>query len=152
MVKLKEILARWMSNEIGIEFKAGIYFYCMTFFYSIVQLFKGIYTLDILILAEVVLTNYLICNLQVYLLKNFDESDKFGKNEAFGIVICTAIYTVLSYILNWFGRGIAVTAIFAGFVILCYICIFLVYKIKRDIDTKYLNNMLEKYKQNERSN
>lgn len=152
MDKLKKILAIWMSNEIGIEFKACMYFYCMTFFYSLAQIFNGVYTLDILILAEIVLTNYLICNIQVYLLKNFDESDQFGKNEAFGTVVCTAIYTVLSYIFNWFGRGITVTAIFAAFVIICYICIFLVYKIKRDIDTKYLNSMLEKYKQNERGN
>lgn len=149
---LKRILARWTSNEIGLEFKASLYFFCMTFFYSLVQLFKGIYTLDILILAEIVFANYLICNVQMYLLKNFDESDKFGKNEAVGTVVCTAIYTALSYILNWFGRGIAVTAIFTAFVMLCYICIFLVYKIKREIDTKYLNNMLEKYRKNERSN
>lgn len=141
-----------MSNEIGLEFKASLYFFCMTFFYSLVQLFKGIYTLDILILAEIVFANYIICNVQMYLLKNFDESYKFGKNEVVGTVVCTAIYTVLSYTLNWFGRGITVTVLFTAFVMLCYICIFLVYKIKRDIDTKYLNNMLEKYKQSERSN
>ena len=152
MSKFKIFLARWLSNDIGLQFKGGLYFFCMTFFYSMVQIFKGIYTLDIMILAEIVVALYLICYMQMYLLNNFDESDKFGKNEALRTAICTAIYVSLSYALNWFGRSIAVTAIFAVYVIFCYICVFLCYKIKRSIDTKHLNNMLEKYKQNERSN
>ncbi|MGN0475512.1 MAG: hypothetical protein ACI4IJ_10520 [Acutalibacteraceae bacterium] len=152
MDKFKKIFEKWLSNDIGLQFKGGLYFFCLTFFYCMVQIFKDIYTLDILILTEIAIVLYLICYVQMYLLDNFDESDKFGKNEVFGTAVCTTIYTVLSYILNWFGRGIAVTAIFAGYVILCYISVFLCYKIKRSIDTKYLNNMLEKYKQNERSN
>lgn len=152
MSKIKIFLARWLSNDIALQFKGGLYFFCITFFYSMVQILKGIYTLDILTLAEIVIVLYLICYAQMYLFNNFDESDKFGKNEALGTIICTTIYTVSSYVLNWFGRDIAITVIFAAYVIFCYICVFLCYKIKRDIDTKHLNNMLAKYKQNERSN
>ncbi len=152
MSKLKIFLARWLANDIALQFKGGLYFFCMTFFYCMVQIFKGIYTLDILTVAEIVVALYLICYMQMYLLNNFDESDKLGKSEVFGIAVCTTVYVSLSYVLNWFGRGIAVTVAFAAYVICCYICVFLCYKIKRNIDTKHLNNMLEKYKQNERSN
>lgn len=32
-------------------------------------------------MLEIVLTNYVICYVQTYLFKDFDESDRFGKNE-----------------------------------------------------------------------
>lgn len=152
MIRLKRIFEKFLSNEIIIDFKACTYFFCTVFFYSVVQIINQIYSVQILTLVEMVITNYVICYIQVYCFRNFDESNKFGKNEIFGISVCTLIYAFVSYIFNWFDRNFLITLIFAAFVVICYICVILCYKVKRYIDTKNLNRMLENYKRNERSN
>lgn len=149
MTKLGNIFKKYLLNEIGIDFKACTYFFCVVFFYSMVQIFHQVYSVKILTLTEMILTNYIICYIQVYLFDNFDESDKFGQNEILGIVVCTALYAVASLLFDWFGRSAALTALFAAFVVLCYICVILCYIVKRRLDTKRLNHMLALYKQNE---
>lgn len=137
---------RYLTKEINIEFKACLYFYCFLFFYCFLMLMQGTYQVSILILAEMIFSNYIICYIQLYLFRDFDEADSIGMIEIAGMIVCTGIYVSLSYWLNWFGRELDITCYFAIFIIFCYICIFLIYKIKRRIDTKELNTMLNEYK------
>lgn len=149
MAKSGKIFKRYLLHEIEIDFKACTYFFCVVFFYSMVQICHQTYSVKILTLTEMILTNYVICYIQVYVFDNFDESDKFGRNEISGIAVCTALYAAVSWLFDWFGGSIALTALFAAFVILCYICVILCYIVKRRLDTRQLNHMLELYKQNE---
>ena len=64
------------------------------------------------------------------------------------MLVCTLIYTAVSYVLNWYERKPGVTILFVFYMIFCYVCAFLLYKIKRDIDTKMLNKDLEDFKKN----
>jgi hypothetical protein len=144
---MKEKWQRYLTKEIGIEFKACMYFYIVLFFYSIFRLISEEYTAEILIMAEMIFVNYTISYVQVYFFHNFDEADRLGVREGLSILVCSGCYAVISYVLNWFERRMLITGIFAAYMIFSYVCMFLVYKIKRDIDTKQLNHMLADFKE-----
>ena len=136
----------YLSLEIGIEFKAFLYFYCLILFYCVYQLVGGSMEANIIILAEMIATTYIMGYLQVYFMRNFDESDHFGIYELVATLGCTLIYTAVSYVLRWYDRKMGVTILFLFYMIFCYVCAFLLYKVKRDIDTKMLNKDLEDFK------
>ena len=147
--KIIQIFKIYLRHEIDIDFKACTYFFCMTFFYSTVQLWHGIYSVRLLTLAEILAANYLICYVQTYVFRDFDESDRFGKNEIAGILMCAFLYTAASLLFGWFGGSEPVTALFALYIILTYVCVILCCIVKRKLDTKQLNKLLSNYKQNE---
>lgn len=137
---------RYLSSEIGIEFKACLYFFVILFFYSMYRLLKGSFYASIPLMAEMILTTYIMGYIQVYLLANFDEAEHLGKREWVYSIGCSLLYTAVSYLLRWFDRKIGVTAVYFCYMLLCYVCAFFVYKIKRDMDTAQLNRELEQFK------
>lgn len=137
---------RYLTKEIGIEFKACLYFFAMLFFYCMYRLCVGLTVADIFHMAEMIFLAYVIGYLQVFLLWNFDESDELGKKEILGIAVCTAIYVTVSYFGSWFDKNIYVTIGFALYVIFMYVCVYFVYKCRRKIDDKILNYDLEMFK------
>lgn len=137
---------RYLTKEIGIEFKACLYFFAMLFFYCMYRLCVGLTVADIFHMAEMIFLAYVIGYLQVFLLWNFDESDELGKKEISGIAVCTAIYVTVSYFGSWFDKNIYVTIGFAFYVIFMYVCVYFVYKCRRKIDDKILNYDLEMFK------
>ena len=133
----------YLTKEIGIEFKACLYFFALLFFYCMYRIINGVYDASILHMAELIFTCYIIGYIQVYLLWNFDEADSLGGKEVLGIVICTVIYTFLSWLLNWFDKSIMVSLLFGAYILLVYFCVYLIYKWKRIIDDKKLNEDLK---------
>lgn len=142
-----EKFKKYLGVEIGIEYKACLYFFAMMFFYCCYGLFKGNTTVPMLHMAEMIFANYIMGYIQVYLLSNFDEAEEWGVREMLAAVLCTGIYAALSYVLNWFGKNLWVTIGFVAYILFAYFCMFLVNKIKREQDTKQLNSMLEAYKE-----
>ena len=71
-----------------------------------------------------------------------------NEKKLIAMLVCTLIYIAVSYVLNWYDRKTGVTILFVFYMIFCYVCAFLLYKIKRDIDTKMLNKDLEDFKKN----
>ena len=138
-MKKPNLWERYLTKEIGIEFKACLYFYALLFFYCIYRLCVGLSVAEILHMAEMILLTYIMGYIQVYLLWNFDESDHMGKKEMFGVFVCTVLYTAASYAGNWFDRNRYVTIGFAAYVIFLYVCVYFVYKCRRIIDDKILN-------------
>ena len=132
----------YITKEIGIEFKACLYFFAILFFYCVVRLIGGSFVAEMLHMLEMILACYVIGYIQVYLLWNFDEADTLGGKEILGIAVCTVIYSVLSYVFKWFDRSLLATVIFAAYILLCYVCVFFIYKSKRYIDDKKLNEDL----------
>lgn len=137
---------KYLTKEISIEFKACLYFYSILFFYSMVLILQGTYSVSILTMAEMIFTAYVICYIQMFVFHNFDEADRLGGIELLGIIVCTGIYTGLSYILKWFQRRTDITVYFTLFIIFTYICVCFINKAKRKIDSKELNNLLYEYK------
>lgn len=137
---------RYLTKEIGIEFKACLYFFAILFFYCMYRVCTCVYDASILHMAEMIFLTYAIGYLQVYLLWNFDEADSLGIKEIFGIVLCSGIYTFVSWFLKWFDRGSFITLGFMIYVMFLYFCVYCIYKSRRKIDDKLLNDDLALFK------
>ena len=134
---------RYLTKEIGIEFKACLYFFAILFFYCVYRIIGGVYVASMLHMAEMIFTCYGICYLQVYAFANFDEAEQLKVRECIGMAVCTLIYCLISYVGGWFGKSILPTVLFACYLLLTYFCVFLIYKYKRLIDDKTLNAELK---------
>ena len=133
----------YLTKEIGIEFKACLYFFAFLFFYCMYRIIKGVFDASILHMTELILACYIIGYIQVYLLWNFDEADSLGLKEVFGMVLCTLVYGLLSWLFCWFEKNLVVSFLFAAYILLMYFCVYLIYKWKRIIDDKKLNEDLK---------
>lgn len=138
----------WLGKEAGIEYKACLYFYVLLFYYCCLLLTRHEYSASILHMAEMIFSAYIMGYIQVYLMRNFDESDRLGTYEWVCMLVCAGIYTALCWFLGWSMRSPAATGIFAAYILFAYICTNIVNRLKRDYDTKQLNDMLENYKNN----
>ena len=140
-------LQRYLTNEIGIEFKACLYFFCILFFYSMYRIICGSFDASIIHMAEMILMTYTMGYVQVFLLSNFDEGEQLRVKEGIYIIVCSLIYTVAAYAMGWFDRKTNVSLYFFMYIAFAYVCAFLVYKIKRDIDGKLLNEDLKAFQE-----
>ena len=141
------ILQKYLTEEIRIDFKACLYFFCMVFFYSVYRIIQGTWEASIIHMAEMIATNYIMGYIQVYLMDNFDEADAFKSKEILKTILCSAVYAAVSLFCGWFDGKPAVTLLYLVYMVVCYICVFLSYKVKRDIDSKLLMEDLRKYKE-----
>jgi len=137
---------RYLTKEIGIEFKACLYFYAVLFYYCIYRVICGVWDASIIHMAEMILLTYCIGYLQVYVFWNFDEAEQMGIWEMTGIAVCTGIYASVAGLCGWFGKNIWVILGFALYVIFTYLCVFYIYKTRRSIDEKLLNDDLSLFK------
>lgn len=145
----KRRLQRIVSREIAIEYKACLYFSCIMFFYMCDLLWSGTDTVSVWAIWEIILTAYAVGYLQCYLFWNFDEAEQIGRKEFCAALLCTGLYAGVSWGFGWFGKNLTVTLLFIGYMLLCYLCVFWANKIKRAIDTRNLNKMLDAYKKGE---
>lgn len=151
MNKKKGIFKRYLSNEIVIDFKTCAYFFCIFFFYCMYLICGGVFEASVVYLLEILAATYVVSYFQIYLLNNFDEADKLGGKELLSILVCSLLYTFISYILGWFDKGILATGVFFLYMWVIYGSIFGANKIKRKLDTENLNKMLTEFKSAKRS-
>ena len=137
---------RYLASEIGIEFKACLYFFAILFFYSMYQIWQGSFFTSIILMAEMIFSTYIMGYIQVYLLGNFDEAEQLTWREILASVFCSIVYSGISFLGKWYDRNITITVLFFCYILFCYICVFFVYKVKRDVDTAVLNHELENFK------
>ena len=138
----------YLTKEIGIELKACLYFFAILLYYCCYRMFNGIFDASILHMAILIFTCYFIGYIQVYLLWNFDEADSLGVKEICGMVLCTVLYCAVTWLCKMFDRNIPVTIGFGAYILLTYFCVFLIYKSKRRIDDKRLNEDLRLFQSN----
>lgn len=141
------IWERWLSAEIGIEFKACLYFFCILFFYAVYRLACGSREASILHMAEMIFLTYIMGYVQLILLHGFDEGDRLGGREMVYILLCSLIYAGVSFGGGWFERKAAVTLGFLLYMTFAYVCAFFVYKFKRKYDEKLLNEDLKAFQE-----
>lgn len=148
--KWPEGFRKYLETEVQVEYKACLYFFAILFFYCCYLLFQGVYAARILHMAEMIFCTYIVGYVQICLLGNFDEAERFGGKEFLSAAGCTVIYVFVSYLCGWFDKNPAVTAGFAAFLLFGYACLFLVNKIKRGAETKQLNKLLLLYQDKEK--
>ncbi len=136
------IWERYLTNEIGIEFKSCLYFFAILFFYCMYRVINGCFEADMIHMGEMILICYAIGYIQVYVFWNFDETVKFGVKECIGMLVCVCLYGGVSFFGKWFDGRFTPTLIFAAYIILCYVCVIIIYRSKRKIDDKKLNEEL----------
>ena len=138
---------RYLTKEIGIEFKACLYFFAILFFYCMYQVICGVYEANILHMAEMIFMTYAMGYLQVYLLSDFDEGEVLGGKEIGYLMFCSLLYGGVSWLCSWFDRNLWVCVGFFFYIAFMYVCAFLVYKAKRRIDEKLLNDDLRTFQE-----
>lgn len=139
-------LKKYLSYEVGIDFKTCSYFFIILFFYSVYQLTQGSVYASIAVMAEMMIAAYFMGYIQMYLLGNFDESERFGVREAVMTIFCSLVYVFISFLFRWYDRNVMVTVLFFFWMLFCYVSMFLAYKVKREIDTAMLNRELDAFK------
>ena len=137
---------KFLLAEVGIEFKACLYFFAFLFFYCMYRITQGSFQADMIVMAEMILATYVMGYVQVYLLKNFEESDHLGAFELLASIGCSLVYAGLSFLLSWFDRKWLPGVLFFGYAMLCYVSIFMIYYMRRHWDTEELNLELEAFK------
>lgn len=135
-------LERYLYEEIGVEFKACLYFFCILFFYAVYRLCMGVTVASILHMTEMIFLAYGMCYAQIYLFGGFDEADEITAKNVALMGLCSLIYTGISFVGKWFDKNIPVTIGFFGYMMLAYCCSLWVYKVRRNIDEKILNEDL----------
>lgn len=140
-----EKLRRYLSMEIGIEYKACLYFFVVLFFYCMYLLLHGVYEARLLHMFEMIAATYGMGYFQVLVLGNFDETERLSGRQFLYMLLCSVMYAGISYLCGWFDRELMTTAVFALFCVAAYFCAYLVNRAKRDIDTEQLNVMLQAY-------
>ncbi|MBQ7943648.1 MAG: DUF3021 domain-containing protein [Lachnospiraceae bacterium] len=150
MNKKNQGISVWMrllAQEIGVEFKASIYFLCVLAFYAIYRLLCGSLEASILHMVEMVCMTYVMGYVQLYLFDNFDEGEQLRGKEICYLLLCASIYALVSYWGRWFEGDIMVSVVFELYMIFAYFCAFLIYKIKRSVDEKLLNADLRAFQE-----
>ena len=147
--KMKTKWQQWISREVSLEYKTSLYCFCLYFFYACHQLLKGVTTASIVVLFQMALVAYGVTFIQFYFFDNFDEADHIAGKKVLGPLVCTSIYSLVAYFLNWFDKRILVFSLFMAFLFLEYFLIFYFNRLKRKIDSKHLNQLLEDYKRRE---
>lgn len=138
---------RYLHEEIGIEFKACLYFFSILFFYAVYRIAEGELEAEIIHMAEMIFLAYGMGYAQEYLLSNFDEGERLQFKEILYLCFCSAVYAAVSFVCRWFERNIAVSLGFFLYMVLVYVSAFLVYKFRRDIDAKMLNDDLKAFQE-----
>lgn len=152
MKKKVNALEKYFSTEISVEFKACLYFFCILFFYCMYRLYCGDVTASIIHMGEMILLTYGMGYFQIYALSNFDEGENLRLKEFFYIFLCSGIYTLVSYLGNWFNGNLYVISGYFIYMVIAYICTFFVYKTKRKIDARLLNEDLKAFQERQINN
>jgi hypothetical protein len=140
---------RYCSWELKNDYAASAYFTVMLLMYCIIDLICGVKNVDIIIIVEMFLTNYLLSTLN----KIFLDEDKEYSAKSF--VIRGAVISVISVIIviaagrlgGWFdGLPLWAGLTIYLMLILTYLTIWVILKLGKKYDTQKLNEQLANFK------
>lgn len=142
----RTFIEKYLTRKIGVEIKCCLMFFMVMCFYAVYKLICGFQEANIFHMLEMVMLAYILGWIQMLLGSDFDEVDRLNLKDWFVVTGASVVYVLASLIFNWFDRSIAVTLIFALYMVISYLSIFLIHTMKRVIDAKLLNEDLEKFK------
>ena len=140
---------RLLSDEITVEFKSCLFFFCILFFYCCYRLIQNNTQADILHMFEMIILAYGMCYFQLYVLDSFDDGAHINLLSFVKCFFCTGVYTIVSYIGQWFDRNLIATACFFLYLFIAYSCTLVINRFKRQYDEKVLNEELQAFQHRE---
>lgn len=141
----RNLVEMYITRKIGVEIKCCLMFFMILCYYCSYRLIGGVSYAHIPHMLEMVMIAYLLAWAQSLIRADFHEVEKLRAKEWGFIVASCVIYVIVSLILGWYDQNIAVTIVFAVYMLVVYLCIFWIYKIKRVIDAKLLNADLKHF-------
>ena len=96
-------------------------------------------------MIEMICATYIIGYLQFYVMANFDEEDEFSWKTVVYSLLCSLIYMVVAIFCKWYDGMVFVNAGFFAFMEFCYLSYFFIYRMKKRIDTRILNQELREF-------
>ncbi len=151
MNKLRGLFEQYITRKIGAEIKCCLTFLLILCYYCVYRWVCGSEGADIIHMLEMLWAAYILEWVQVLVHCDFDEVDRLGAKELTLILSGSVVYAVSGHLLGWFDGNSAVCGGFGVYMIVCYLCTFWVYAIKRSIDAKMLNSDLKRFKERENS-
>lgn len=145
--EFRTFFEKYLTRKIGVEIKCCVMFFMLLCFYAGYKLICGFHDANIFHMIEMVMLAYILGWIQMLIGSDFDEVDRLNIKDWFVVIGGSAIYSLASFAFSWFERNIVITLIFAVYMVIAYLGIFLIHTIKRAIDAKLLNNDLKKFKQ-----
>ena len=98
-------------------------------------------------MLEMVLLAYLIGWIQNLLHYDFDEVDALKIREWVSVLLSSLVYATAGHFAGWFDGNPVIVLSFFLYMVCAYLCSYLIYKIKRTIDAKHLNEDLYQFQQ-----
>lgn len=147
--KTKAFLERYLTTKIGVEIKCCLSFFLVLCFYCVFQLVVGCFNANIFHMLQMVLLAYVMQWLQALAGCDFDEVDRLRWKEWLLILLGSVAYASAAKLGSWFGSNIGTVIGFGFYMVGAYLCTFLIYKIKRVIDAKFLNDDLRSFQKRE---
>ena len=145
--KILSYIEQYLTKKIGTEIKCCLTFFLILCFYCLYRWIGGLTEAGIIHMLEMILLAYVLQWIQVLIHADFDEVDRLGLKEWMVILLGSLIYAFVGHIGKWFDNSIAVSIAFGFYMVIAYLCTFLIYKIKRVIDAKLLNMDLKHFKE-----
>lgn len=143
--KIKYLFECYLTKKIGVEIKCCLMFFLILCFYCIYRWITNFNQASILHMLEMVLLAYLIGWIQNLLHYDFDEVDALRLREWVSVILSSLVYAVAGHFGGWFEGNIVVCICFGLYMVCAYLCSYLIYKIKRTIDAKHLNEDLQRF-------
>lgn len=143
--KIRTFFEYYLTKKIGAEIKCCLTFFLILCFYCIYRWCFGVTQAGIIHMLEMVWLAYVLQWIQVLIHSDFDEVDRLGLKEWILVLFGSFVYALASHFFGWFDKSIGVEVGFWIYMVIAYLCTFLVYKIKRFIDAKHLNEDLKKF-------
>lgn len=142
-------LFRYFDWELKNEYRASGYFCVMLFCYGVVELIYGNQTLNILVMTEMFLLNYVIVVMQKLVLDEEKDYDikTYKRRTLWLTVVSTILIMICCHGLGWFqGRSIWAEIFLYLTMIAAYITVRVIEGVAKHYDTQELNKQLEEYK------
>ena len=143
--KIRYFLECYLKRKIGVEIKCCLMFFLILCFYCIYRWIANFTQAGIIHMLEMVLLAYVIGWIQNLLHYDFDEVDDLKITVWISVAISSFVYAVVGHFAGWFDGNIGVCIGFGFYMVCAYLCSYLIYKIKRTIDTKHLNEDLHQF-------
>lgn len=144
--KIRYLLECYLKRKIGVEIKCCLMFFLMLCFYCIYRWIANFTQAGIIHMLEMVLLAYVIGWIQNLLHYDFDEVDVLKIREWLLVIVSSVVYAIVGHFAGWFDGNAGVGVGFGFYIICAYLCSYLIYKIKRTIDAKHLNEDLSQFK------